>query len=122
LLETNDAHVPTPGALVQYRHFSSSSGFGAAVTIATDEVGSDGSLSQDSAGDIFATWLDSSTGVDLAYSTDGGATWSKPKILFSDAGNPIGISLLVSAVGASGQGWAVYAVGSREYAQQFSRS
>ncbi|HMK98098.1 MAG TPA: hypothetical protein VK425_11170, partial [Acidimicrobiales bacterium] len=115
LLETDEAS----GSLVQYRHFSPSSGFGPAVTIATDEVGTDGSLSQDSAGDIFATWLDNATGVDLAYSTDGGAAWSKPKILYSNAGDPSGISLLVGAVGPSGQGWAVYAVGKREYAQQF---
>ncbi|HUC15101.1 MAG TPA: hypothetical protein VMS00_11680, partial [Acidimicrobiales bacterium] len=122
LLETNEAHVPTPGALVQYRHFSPSSGFGPAVTIATDESGSDGTLSQDSAGHIFATWLDDATGVDLAYSSSGGATWSKPKILFTNSGDPSGISLLASAVGASGKGWAVYSVGKREYAQQFSGS
>jgi hypothetical protein len=122
LLETNEAHVPAPGPIVQYRHFSPASGFGPAVTIAADEVGDDGTLSQDSAGAVFATWLDNTTGVDLAYSSDKGATWSKPKILFSDAGNPSGISLLASAVGASGQGWAVYAVGTREYAQRFSSS
>ena len=82
----------------------------------------DGTLFQDSAGEIFATWLDNATGVGLAYSSDGGATWSKPKILFSNAGNPSGIGLLSSAVGPSGQGWAVYAVGKREYAQRFSKS
>ena len=119
LLETNEAHVPNPGPIVQYRHFSPSSGFGSAVTLASGEVGMDGTLSQDSAGDIFATWLDRATGVDLAYSSDGGATWSKPEILFSNAGNPSGIGLLSSAVGPSGQGWAVYAVGKREYAQRF---
>ena len=122
LLETNEAHVPNPGPIVQYRHFSPSSGFGSAVTLATGEVGMDGTLSQDSAGDIFATWLDSATGVGLAYSSDRGTTWSKPKILFSNAGNPSGIGLLSSAVGSSGQGWAVYAVGKREYAQRFSKS
>jgi hypothetical protein len=92
------------------------------VTIATDEVGSEATLSQDNAGDIFTTWLDSTTGVDLAYSSDGGASWSKPRLLFSNAGNPSGISLLASAVGASGKGWAVYSVGKREYAQRFSGS
>jgi hypothetical protein len=122
LLETNEAHVPNPGPIVQYRHFSPSSGFGSAVTLAAGEVGTDGTLSQDSAGDIFATWLDNATGVDLAYSSDGGSTWSKPTILFSNAGNPSAISLLSSAVGSSGQGWAVYAVGKREYAQRFGKS
>ena len=81
LLETNEAHVPNPGPIVQYRHFSPSSGFGSAVTLATDEVGNDGTLSQDGAGDIFATWRDNATGVDFAYSSDGGAAWSKPKVL-----------------------------------------
>ena len=122
LLETNEAHVPNPGPMVQYRRFSPSSGFGSAVTLATGEVGTDGTLSQDGASDIFATWLDNSTGVDLAYSSDGGATWSKPTILFSNAGNPGGIDLLSSAVGPSGRGWALYAVGKREFAQPFSKS
>lgn len=79
-------------------------------------------ISQDSAGDIFATWLDNTTGVDLAYSSDGGTSWGKPRILFSNAGNPGGISLLASAVGASGKGWAAYSVGKREYVQRFSGS
>jgi hypothetical protein len=77
------------------------------VTIATDVVGSEGALSQDSAGGIFAAWLDDTVGVELAYSSDGGASWSKPRILFSNAGNPAAIGLLASVVGASGKGWAV---------------
>jgi uncharacterized membrane protein YgcG len=116
LLETDR----TVGSIVQYRRFSPSSGFGPAVTIAKGEVAFYGSLSQDGAGDIFATWLDGSTGVDLAYSSDGGTTWSGPKLLFSNAGNPSAISFLASAVGASGQGWAVYAIGKRDYDLRFS--
>ncbi|HTV11973.1 MAG TPA: VWD domain-containing protein [Acidimicrobiales bacterium] len=118
LLETNESS----GAVVQYRQFSPSSGFGPAVTITSDEVAGDGSLSQDGAGEVFATWLDSSTGVDLAYSSDGGAHWNKPRILFSNGANPAGIGLLASAVGPSGQGWAVYAVGKDEHAQRFRMS
>ena len=116
LLETDR----TVGSIVQYRRFSPSSGFGPAVTIAKGEVAFYGSLSQDGAGDIFATWLDGSTGVDLAYSSDAGATWSGPKLLFSNAGNPSAISFLASAVGASGQGWAVYAIGKRDYDLRFN--
>jgi hypothetical protein len=122
LLETNEAHLPNPGPLVQYRRFSPSAGFGPAVTIATDVVGAEGTISQDSAGGIFATWLDDTVGVELAYSSDGGASWGKPRILFSNAGNPAAIGLLASAVGASGKGWAVYSVGKREYVQRFSGS
>ena len=118
LLETNES----ASAVVQYRHFSPSSGFGPAVTVAANEVGDDGTLSQDSAGHIFATWLDNSTGVDLAYSSDGGASWSKPRVLFSNGSDPSGIKSLASAVGPSGQGWAVYAVGEHEYAQKFKMS
>jgi hypothetical protein len=92
------------------------------VTIATDVVGAEGTISQDSAGGIFATWLDDTVGVELAYSSDGGASWGKPRILFSNAGNPAAIGLLASAVGASGKGWAVYSVGEREYVQRFSGS
>jgi len=116
LLETDR----TVGSIVQYRRFSPSSGFGPAVTIAKGEVAFYGSLSQDGAGDIFATWLDGSTGVDLAYSSDGGATWSGPKLLFSNAGNPSAISFLASAVSASSQGWAVYTIGKRDYDLRFS--
>ena len=121
LLETNEAHEPNPGPIVQYRHFSPSSGFGSAVTLATGEAGGDATLSQDGSGHIFATWLDDETGVNLAYSTDGGTTWSKPQILFSNGGKPSGITLLSSAVGANGQGWAVYSVGRQEYVQRFSK-
>jgi hypothetical protein len=64
--------------------------------------------------------LDGSTGIDLAHSSDGGATWSGAKVLFSNAGNPSAISFLVSAVGASGQGWAIYAIGKRDYDLRFS--
>jgi len=119
LLETNGTVRPS---LVQYRPFSPSSGFGHAVTITTNQQSLDGSLSQDSRGGIYATWFDETTGVQLAYSSDGGTTWSTPKLLFSNSGDPAAISSLVSAVGSSGQGWALYAVGKHEYAQEFSRA
>lgn len=119
LLETNQTKsVP----VIDYRAFSPVSGFAAPVTVAAGDLGADGTLSQDSAGVIYATWLDSGTGVDLAYSSTDGASWTAAKTLFSNSGDPSGIAALASAVNASGVGWAVYAAGGHEYAQRFNKS
>ncbi len=119
LLETD---VAVTGDAVQYRAFSPASGFGNPVTVANGEQGLDATLSQDGKGGIYATWLDGTTGVDFAYSSNRGADWTAPKILFSNSGDPGGIGSLASAVNASGQAWAVYAAGGREYAQEFSKA
>jgi hypothetical protein len=120
LLETSVA--ASPSGVIEYRAFSPASGFAAPVKVAVGEQDLDATLSQDGAGGIYATWLDGGTGVDLAYSSDGGASFSAPKTLLSDSGDPGAIATLASAVDASGNGWAVYEANGKEYAQQFSKA
>jgi len=119
LLETD---ISTTPETIQYRGFSPASGFAAPVTVASDEQGGDPVLSQDGTGGIYATWLDGGTGVDLAYSSTAGASWTGPDTLSSNSGDPSEIGSLASAVNGSGQGWAVYAANGTEYAQEFDKS
>jgi len=77
------------------------------------------SVSQDGAGGVYVTYLAGFEGeVRLAYSSNGGASWTGPATLDSITGD----SHLTSAVGANGQGWAVWQVGESIYAQQFVAS
>lgn len=85
------------------------------VTIA-NEFEENPSVSQDGSGGIYATFTSGFGGeVRLAYSSNGGASWTGPATL-----NPVtGDSNLTSAVGSTGQGWAVWGDGESVYAQQF---
>jgi hypothetical protein len=76
-------------------------------------------LSQDSVGDVYATFLNGGEGgtVSLAYSSDGGASWSGPASLASDASG--GVGGLTSSVNASGQGWAAWTNNGSMYALPF---
>jgi hypothetical protein len=118
LLETDSAGV---SPVVQFRSFSPSTGFAAAVTVASGQQGAEDTLSEDGAGNLYATWLDGSTGVELATSPPGGAHWSGPTTLFSDHGDPSAIGALTSAVDSAGRGWAVYAADGSVHAQQFNK-
>ena len=88
------------------------------VTIAP-EFEENPSVSQDGAGGIYATFSSGDGGeIRLAYSSNGGASWTGPATL-----DPItGDSHLTSAVNSSGQGWATWQVGESVYAQQFVAS
>jgi hypothetical protein len=88
------------------------------VTIAP-EFEENPSVSQDGLGGIYATFSSGDGGeIRLAYSSNGGASWTGPATL-----DPItGDSHLTSAVGSNGQGWAVWQVGESIYAQQFVAS
>jgi hypothetical protein len=119
LLETN-FNVST-AELVQYRRFSPSTGFSAPINVSPGASNSD-SVSQDGAGGVYATWLDGTTGVTLAYSPNGGSNWYPPVSLLGDDDGEISIGSLASAVGSSGIGWAAYAVDGVEYAQPFNKT
>jgi hypothetical protein len=94
-----------------YRPFTPTSGFGAAVPIASGAT-YDG-LAQDGNGGIYTVFSDN--GIELAYSDNGGKSFIGPNVLDSNAGlNP------AMAVGSGGQGWLVFdSGGTTEYAQQF---
>jgi hypothetical protein len=88
------------------------------VTIAP-EFEENPSVSQDGSGGIYATFSSGDGGeIRLAYSSNGGASWTGPATI-----DPItGDSHLTSAVGSNGQGWATWQVGESVYAQQFVAS
>ncbi len=75
------------------------------------------SLSQDASGGVYTTYLARFDEVRLAYSSDGGTTWSGPATL-----NAAGDSDLASNVNAGGQGWATWIKGETLYAQPFVAS
>ncbi|HEY3829593.1 MAG TPA: hypothetical protein VGL57_10400 [Solirubrobacteraceae bacterium] len=76
------------------------------------------SVSQDAAGGVYATYLAGFGGqVHIAYSYDGGTTWSGPATLNADEDG--GAGDLTSTVDATGQGWAAWIDNGSVYAQSF---
>jgi len=76
-------------------------------------------LSQDGAGGVYATYRGGPGGaIRLAYSSDGGSTWSGPTTLNPDSDG--GASSVTSAVSAAGQGWAVWDDNGSVLAQPFT--
>jgi hypothetical protein len=102
----------------QYQSFTPPSTFGTPVSLAGDGDGTP-SLSQDGAGGIYATWDGFYTGIRLAYSGNGGKTFTVNTL---NAAATDGDS--ASAVDASGQGWVVYTDGhtGTELAQPFVKT
>jgi len=113
LLFTNEATTTT-----QFRRFTAPATFAGAVKVASGAA-LQPSLTQDGAGDLFATWLTNGTGLRLAYSDNGGNGWFGPVTLFSERGGAVSVDSVASATNAGGQGWAVFASGGTEYAQPF---
>jgi hypothetical protein len=91
-------------------------------TIAANAFEEEPAVSQDGAGGIYATFLLGGVGgpIDLAYSSDGGATWTGPSALNPDTDGYA--KDLTSSVGSHGQGWAAWADNGSIYAQQFVAS
>jgi hypothetical protein len=114
VLDTNGA---TNAA--QYRTFTAPGTFGSPVTVAS-EAAHQPTVSQDSAGGLYATWLSNGTGIRLAYSSNRGAAWAGPSTLVASKGMNAGVDSVASDVGSSGDGWAVYASQGKEYAVQFN--
>ncbi len=86
-------------------------------TIATEEE-SQPSLSQDGAGGLYLAY-DTFYGVNLAYSSNGGTSWTGPAQFVAEQ---YGVSNLSSSVGSGGQGWSVWTREESIYAQQFVAS
>ena len=115
LLATNDTSLSAEK--VQFRRFTAASTWGEPVTVA-DDAGLEPTVSQDGLGGMYATFVNNDHGLQLAYSSDGGSTWSGPVTLFGIT-NDSAPGSAVSAVNSEGQGWAVYAFQGTEYAQPF---
>jgi hypothetical protein len=76
-------------------------------------------VSQDGAGGVYATYIaGSGRPVRLAFSINGGTSWSGPATL--DANTSTGISNLTSDVNSTGQGWAAWTDNGSVYAQPFT--
>jgi hypothetical protein len=86
--------------------------------ISRTETESSPSLSQDGSGGIYLTYNDF-YGTELAYSSNGGASWTGPSQLVANIG---GLANATSNVGPSGQGWLVWTNEESVYAQQFVAS
>ncbi|MFI5003634.1 MAG: hypothetical protein ACHQE6_01350, partial [Solirubrobacterales bacterium] len=76
------------------------------------------SLSQDGVGGIYLAY-DTFYGVNLAYSSTAGTSWTGPAQIVSEQ---YGVNHLTSSVGSGGQGWAVWTREESIYAQQFVAS
>jgi hypothetical protein len=92
-------------------------------TIAPGDAELFASVSQDGSGGIYTTYEGlgptvNPEGIRLAYSANGGQTWTGPATLYS---NPEEAGL-VSSVGTDGQGWASWHQEGSIYAQQFDSS
>ena len=92
-----------------------------AVTLATEAEVSP-SLSQDSAGGVYATWGTGLTELRLAYSPDGGTKWEGPVTLHDSTATGNQLAYPASAVDPAGTGWATYDIGGTEYAQPFTKA
>lgn len=77
-------------------------------------------VSQDAGGAVYATYLSGGVGgpVTLAYSYDGGTTWTSAPLTANTA---YGFGNLTSAVSGSGQGWAAWLDNGSVVVQQFNR-
>ncbi|MFZ2112915.1 MAG: hypothetical protein WAU77_04190 [Solirubrobacteraceae bacterium] len=88
-------------------------------TIAANAFEESSAISQDGLGGIYATFLLGGPGgqIALAYSSNGGASWTGPATLNPNADE--GAEELTSSVNASGQGWATWMDNGSIYAQPF---
>jgi hypothetical protein len=110
------------GQTVYHRFDQSTDSFDTPLVTVAGEGEQDPAVSQDNSGGIYATFLLSGGGgpISLAYSSDGGSTWTGPATL--NANTDGGANDVTSSVGPSGQGWATWADNGSVYAQQFVAS
>ena len=104
----------TNGSTIYHRFDQADNSFDTPEVTIAQEGEESPAVSQDSAGGIYTTYLAGFEGeVRLAYSYNGGTTWSGPATLAAGGG-----SNLVSS-DSGGQGWATWQVGESVYAQSF---
>jgi hypothetical protein len=103
------------GSTVYHRFDQTNEDFDTPYSTISSEGEQSPSVSQDASGGVYATFLAGLNEVRLAYSYDGGTTWSGPATLSGASSYH-----LASNVNGSGQGWATWASGNTIYAQQFN--
>ena len=115
ILEDNEGTSTT----IYHRFDPNTDKFDTAPVTVAGEFEEQPALSQDASGGVYATYLAGAGGeVRLAYSYDGGTTWSGPASLNPDTEGRIGD--LTSSVNALGQGWVAWFENGSLYAQSFT--
>ncbi|MGO8721544.1 MAG: hypothetical protein ACLQRM_02225 [Acidimicrobiales bacterium] len=91
-------------------------------TIAANQGEQSPAVSQDGSGGIYTTFLLGGGGgpISLAYSSNGGTTWTGPATLNPNTDG--GAGKVTSSVGPTGQGWVAWIDNGSVYAQQFVAS
>ena len=114
VLEDNDATNQT----VYHQFDQATERFDTPVVTVANEFEEQPAVSQDGAGGVYATYLAGFGGeIRLAYSYNGGTTWSGPATLNPDKDG--GAGHLTSYVNAAGQGWVTWIDNGSIYAQPF---
>lgn len=102
---------------IYHRFDETTHSFDTSPVMVANEFEIDPAVSQDGSGGVYATFLGGGDGgqVSLAYSYNGGTTWSGPATLdpSTEAGE------VTSSVDANGQGWAIWLDNGSVYAQSF---
>lgn len=118
VLEFNE----TSGETVYHRFDAATDRFDTPEVAIVAEPEQQPAVSQDGSGGVYATFLGGGSGgpISLAYSSNGGTTWTGPATLNPNSDG--GAGSLTSSVGPSGQGWAAWTDNGSVYAQQFDAS
>lgn len=117
VLEDNDL----TNSIVYHRFDQATDTFDAPLsTIAANAFEESAAITQNGSGGIYATFLMGGLGgqIALAYSSDGGASWTGPATLNPDTDERA--EKLTSSVNAGGQGWATWIDNGSIYAQPFT--
>jgi hypothetical protein len=117
VLEDNTANQ----SIVYHRFDQAKSAFDTPlVTIAAGTGEQDPAVSQDGTGGVYGTFLFGGGGgpISLAYSANGGSTWTGPATL--NANTDGGAGNVNSAVDSAGMGWAVWTDNGSVFAQSFT--
>jgi hypothetical protein len=106
------------GQTVYHRFDQSTEKFDTPLVTVAGEGEQDPAVSQDGSGGVYATFLGGGSGgpIRLAYSGDGGNTWSVNTL---NPNSDFGADSVTSNVNAAGQGWAAWTDNGSVYAQSF---
>jgi hypothetical protein len=108
--------------VVYHRFDAATLAFDTPLATVADEGEQSAAVSQDGSGGVYATFLGQGGGggpIRLAYSADGGNTWTVNTL---NPNSDLGAGDVTSNVNATGQGWAAWTDNGSVYAQSFQAS
>jgi hypothetical protein len=116
VVEDNDL----TGTTIYHRFDAATQSFDTTPVTIAKEGEQQPAVSQDSLGGVYVTYRAGAGGpIRLAYSSDGGTTWTGPATLNANATDQ-GDNNVTSSVDPSGQGWAAWVDNGSVFAQQFN--